>query len=373
MCNKPLKTKGSLTIVADEDAAPLPLDLLLVVDVSGSMEGEGISVLEDSIIHILNDLMRPEDRIAVITFNSSASIHSGWSGVDGTVAPLSAGGGTNFGAAINQVLSFLGSNDADGSRAGVVLFLSDGHGQKASDDNVRSIPDFGFTMHTIGVTNGANPVHLEQMAELARGHYCDAPGFADVKKSFASIFNYGKTIVYSAPELSIDIKDGAELSNIIQSPQGLNLADKLEAGRHSLPLGHMIKNTRMEVAYDVSLDNVKCDKVNDIATFSLQGSHVSLTVRGTSVETELFNAPINNDVTLITLSAKATTAIKKGDVDAQTRAITKLEELESSNPNATTRAKAITQATQAGTIGEKMEILGKIQADSSGKTKVRDD
>ena len=26
-------------------------------------------------------------------------------------------------------------------------------------------------MHTIGVTSGANPMHLENMAELAEGHY----------------------------------------------------------------------------------------------------------------------------------------------------------------------------------------------------------
>jgi len=70
--NSPLKAKGALTIVAAPNENTLPLDLLLVLDVSGSMKGQGESVLQDSTIHILNNLMRPEDRIAIITFNSAS-------------------------------------------------------------------------------------------------------------------------------------------------------------------------------------------------------------------------------------------------------------------------------------------------------------
>lgn len=373
LCNSPLKTKGALTIVAEKDQETLPLDLLLVLDVSGSMSGDGISVVTDSMKHILNDLMRPEDRIAVITFNSSAAVHTQWTDVTGTVAPLTAGGGTNFGSAINQVLSFLGGNDNDGSRAGVAFFLSDGQGQAAKDDNVRSIPDFGFTMHTIGVTSGANPTHLEQMAELARGHYYHAPGFEDVKQAFQSVFNYGKTIVYAAPDLDITIPDGVALSDLIQTPQGLSLSKHLGPGTHSISLSHMIKDTRMEISFSVSVDNVLCEGQTMIATFELAQTSTHLSVRGTDDQTELYNAPMNTDVTMIAHSAVAATALKKGDEAAVTRALTKMEKLGTVNPNANTRTTIISQATQATTQGERMEILGKMQSDTSGKTKLRDD
>ena len=58
--NNPLKAKGALTIVASENDETLPLDLLLVLDVSGSMQGQGESVLQDSTVHILNNLMRTD-------------------------------------------------------------------------------------------------------------------------------------------------------------------------------------------------------------------------------------------------------------------------------------------------------------------------
>ena len=369
--DSPLKTKGALTIVADQQNEALPLDLLLVLDVSGSMRGQGISVLSDSTVHILNNLMREDDRIAIITFNSSASLHTNWTSVNGTVTPFTGGGSTNFGSAINEVLSFLGSHDHGSQRTGVALFLSDGHGNKASDDNVRSIPDFGFTMHTIGVTSGANPVHLENMAELARGHYYDCPTFDDVKAAFQSIFNYGKTIVYAAPDLDVIVQDGVTLDNLVQTPQGLSLASKLESGSHSVSLSHMVKDTRMEISFDVSVDNVSAGK-NSLAVFTLNGASTTLQVRGTNDETELYDSPMNTDVTMIAHSADAATAIKRGDDVGVTRAITKMEKLGKTNPNAATRTTILEDATKAETQGAKMDKLGKMQSDVSGKTTLRD-
>jgi hypothetical protein len=65
--------------------------------------------------------------------------------------------------------------------------------------------------------------------------------------------------------------------------------------------------------------------------------------------------------------------MKKGDEAAVTRALTKMEKLGTLNPNANTRTTIISQATQATTQGERMEILGKMQSDTSGKTRLRDD
>ena len=87
--NSPLKAKGALTIVASK-RRNTTTDLLLVLDVSGSMKGQGESVLQDSTVHILNNLMRKDDRIAIITFNSGARVHTSWTDVHGTVAPFQA-------------------------------------------------------------------------------------------------------------------------------------------------------------------------------------------------------------------------------------------------------------------------------------------
>ena len=69
-------------------------------------------------------MMSTNDRLAIITFNNSAQVHSNWVGKNDTISALSAGGGTNFGAAINCLLDFLGKNGGDSSRAGIALFMS---------------------------------------------------------------------------------------------------------------------------------------------------------------------------------------------------------------------------------------------------------
>jgi hypothetical protein len=210
------------------------------------------------------------------------------------------------------------------------------------------------------------------MAELARGHYYDCPTFDDVKAAFQSIFNYGKTIVYAAPDLDVIVQDGVTLDNLVQTPQGLSLASNLESGSHSVSLAHMVKDTRMEISFDVSVDNVSAGK-NSLAVFTLNGASTTLQVRGTNDETELYDSPVNTDVTMIAHSADAATAIKRGDDVGVTRAITKMEKLGKTNPNAATRTTILEDATKAVTQGAKMDKLGKMQSDASGKTTLRDE
>ncbi len=372
LCNHGLKSSGALTIVGDEQNA-LPLDLLMVLDVSGSMSGEGVTILQKTVVFTLDKLMRPDDRLAIITFSQGAQLHSDWVGPGSGISGFSAGGGTNFGAAIKETLAFLGSHGKDSSRAGVVLFLSDGHGQAANDDNVRTITEFGFTMHTMGVTSGAEPTHLENMAELARGFYFDAPDYGDVQKSFQSLFNYGKTIVYSAPDLRIKVSDGVTLTDLIQTPQGIEIEKgPLGPGSHSVSLSHMVQGARAELSFKISADNIECSD-NLLATFECIGGSADLRVLGTTDQTKVINAPSNLDVTLITKTGQAARLIKMGDTADATRVITQIKTLEKTHPNAGDVSKTLTDVASKDSVGERMETLGKLQTDETGKTKLRED
>ena len=375
LCNSPLSTSGALTITGDSEQS-LPLDMLMVLDMSGSMRGEGESILGQTVVYTLEKLMRPQDRLAIITFSQGAQLHSGWVGPGSqkSISPFQAGGGTNFGAAIKETLSFLGSSDKDASRAGVVLFLSDGHaGQTASDKNVLTIPEFGFTMHTMGVTSGADPSHLDNMAELARGFYFDSPGYQDVQQSFESLFKYGQTIAYSAPDLRVNVSDGVEISDIIQVPQGLEIEKgPLGPGSHTVSLSHMPSGTRSELSFKVHVQNVECSD-NLLATFECINGRTELRVKGTEDKTEILGAQPNSTVTLITETGKAGRLLKLGDTLGATKAITRIDTLTKTNPNAGTVAKTLTDVSTKTSTAEKLQTLGKLQVDKDGKTQVRED
>ena len=344
----------------------------MILDMSGSMQGEGENILRETVIFTLDNLMRPDDRLAIITFSASASLHSDWMGPNGSPSGFNASGGTNFGAAIKQTLSFLGSRGNDPSRAGIALFLSDGHGQAANDDKVRTITEFGFTMHTMGVTSGAEPLHLQNMAELAKGNYFDAPSFDDVKQRFGSLFNYGKTVVYSAPDLGITISEGVTLSNLRQTNGAEIEKGPLGPGRHSVTLSHMRKNVRSELSFKVEVANIECSD-NLLAKFDCIGGSTELRVLGTTDEAKVLDAPVNTGITMITKVATVGDVLKTGDKEAATRIITQIESMKKTNPNAGDTAKTLTEAASKTSIGETLETLGKLETDDSGKTKIRDD
>lgn len=372
MVGMPLKSKGSLVLSSESTDRSLPLDLLLVLDCSHSMLGEGIDVVTKSVNHILNDLLRDDDRVAIISFNNQSKLHSDWTEKGSKIGEFIANGGTNFNAAIEKCIEFLGSQDNnENERAGIVLFLSDGAAQtNARDSSIQCITDFGYTMHTVGVTNQAIPKELEKMAELARGHYFHAPSFEDVSNAFTSLFNLGKTVVYAAPELGVTVSSGTRLLNLIQSPQGNVITGEINSGNHKISVGHLHADKRVEISFDLELDNVQ-KGLNQLASFSFQNKNAILTLKGTEIETELYDAPINQEVTLIAQTARAATATKSGDYAAVTRAIQKLETLGHTLPVATSRAENLTTVSSVTDIGTRLETLGKLQASVSGETKIR--
>ena len=82
--------------------------------------------------------------------------------------------------------------------------------------------------------NGINPDELEHMAELARGRYFSAPTFNGVKQKFTALFNFGKTVWYSAPTIQVEVKDGVVLSEVMEV-NGLDRATGNRSQQATIP------------------------------------------------------------------------------------------------------------------------------------------
>src|SRR5574341_1186637 len=139
-----------LTVVpAATDAASVPRDVTVVVDVSGSMSGSKIDQAKRALNQLLGSL-RGQDRFRLAAFSSTVSTYErGWTqATNGEVADarrwvdgLSASGGTNIQEALDEAFRLSG----DPHHSNVVLFLTDG------------LPSVGEQ----------NPERLAQMAERA--------------------------------------------------------------------------------------------------------------------------------------------------------------------------------------------------------------
>ena len=372
--NSKLLSNGMIEIIPDQNASALPLDIVMVLDVSGSMRGEGIQVVIDSVLH-LQSMLSANDRLAIITFNNKANVHSSWVGANDTIAGMKAELGTNFNAAVAKLLDFLGSEGGGSDRAGVALFMSDGRpagNQQAKEGDLQVITSFGTTMHCIGVTSGVNPDHLEHMAEMARGRYFSAPSFPDVKDKFTQLFNFGKTIWYSAPMITIEVSQGVTLSEVMEV-NGLDLCNgqSLTAGTHTLALANFTQGMISQVSFKIEVDQIAPGS-NTIAKVEFDGITTDLEVEGCSDTTQILSAPINNSVVISRTTAKATKAIKTGNTAVANRLLSKLDTIGNTIASAGDTSailKTIVDEKDKGTIHE---TIGSIAVDTTGKTVTRE-
>ena len=105
----------------------LPRDVVIVLDTSGSMEGEKMEQAIEAAVYVLEHL-GAEDRFAIVDFSrrvrtfrdEMSPAADAAEGID-YVRDLAAGGNTNISGALDRGLSFL-----DGERPGTVIFLTDG-------------------------------------------------------------------------------------------------------------------------------------------------------------------------------------------------------------------------------------------------------
>jgi Uncharacterized protein encoded in toxicity protection region of plasmid R478, contains von Willebrand factor (vWF) domain len=115
-----------------KEARPLPVFIL--ADVSGSMEGEKIRLLNTSIREMISSLAGIDDlrgrfQVGIITFGEEVKIHQPLSDVDAiTLTEMRASGRTPMGEAFNIITSIIEDKDQISSRAytPTIVLVSDG-------------------------------------------------------------------------------------------------------------------------------------------------------------------------------------------------------------------------------------------------------
>ena len=180
-------------------AAAGPKDVVVVVDVSGSMTGTRIGMARDAAKAVLNTLTET-DYASVIVF---------WSGVDAYSTTLVqateenkelmeswinsnvlAGGGTDFNAALSKAKEVLNNGGGTGCNK-VVLFMSDGEPEEAPDMGAltRDLDAIGnVRLMTYALGNGAQADVLKSMACENGGVFQAVPDDGDLAYAMAMYY-----------------------------------------------------------------------------------------------------------------------------------------------------------------------------------------
>jgi len=153
-------------------------DVILVLDVSGSMKGEKIRQAQDALVYILEQL-QPDDRFNVVAFSTGVRMYardlrpaSEAPKAKDWVRSLRAVGGTDINRALLEALASLHPEEG---RPAIVIFLTDGLPTEGVIDEERIVANVAqaagkrVRLFTFGVGLDVNTILLDRLAEEHRG------------------------------------------------------------------------------------------------------------------------------------------------------------------------------------------------------------
>lgn len=154
---------GEYTVTPDNSPAQEPVrttsderDIVLVLDVSGSMAGTPMEETKKASINFVETILEEDASIGVVTYDNSASRASDFSvnkdSLKNIVSGLYDGGGTNIEAGLMEAQSMLNSSNA---KKKIIVLMSDGEPNdgKEGDDLVAyagEIKNSGVMIYTLG-------------------------------------------------------------------------------------------------------------------------------------------------------------------------------------------------------------------------------
>lgn len=180
------------TSVNPEDYARLPMQLVVVVDHSGSMASDGRLTKVKQGLHTLIDGLLDEDRLAIVEFDDEVDTVAPFAStldrvrLHKVVDGLQPRGGTNIHDGLAQGFGLLGDRPAN-ERQNRVILLSDGlatagnTSQDAMFALAREHVSSGVALSTIGVGNDFDVALMRGLAEQGAGSYyfLEDPAAAD--------------------------------------------------------------------------------------------------------------------------------------------------------------------------------------------------
>lgn len=228
--------------LAAPPAKPLqrpPLDVVVVLDRSGSMSGAPLASVTTATAQLLH-LAGPDDRIGVVAFDDQVQLvlpltQHNPDTATGAVLGIEAGGSTNLSGGWLKALEMLVAKQRPDALRRIIL-LTDGHANVGITDPAELVPFVksgyarGVTTSCVGFDAGYDEHLLAALADAGMGndYWCDGPDHTT--KVFADEFGGLASVV--AQNVSVEIVPSSRVAAtavlnefpITEMPRGLQVA-----------------------------------------------------------------------------------------------------------------------------------------------------
>ncbi|KAM0913059.1 hypothetical protein ACQ4PT_012419 [Festuca glaucescens] len=206
-------------------AARAPLDLVMVLDVSGSMMGPKIALLKQAMGFVI-DKLGPDDRLSLVSFSTTARrltrlarmSDAGRASSERAVESLVATGGTNIKEGLREAAKVIDGRRCKNAVSAVIL-LSDGQDNYTVRYSAAAAPDYNVLVPSSLMRSGAGsstPVHafgfgkdhdsaaMHTIAEATGGTFSFIENEAVIQDSFAQCI--GGLLSVAAQEACVSVE-----------------------------------------------------------------------------------------------------------------------------------------------------------------------
>ena len=263
----------SITAIAQQQERNLPLNLCLVLDHSGSMNGRPLETVKQAAMRIV-DRLSPGDRLSVVAFDHRTKVLvpnqmvEDIDRVKNQIQKLEAAGGT----AIDEGMKLGIKEAANGKQNAVsqIFLLTDGENEHGSNERCLKLAqlasEYNITLNTLGFGSHWNQDVLEKIADSAGGtlRYIEQPEqvLAQFSRLFSRIQSVGLTNAYLLIELMPKVRL-AELKPVAQvAPDTIELPVQPEGNQFAVRLGDLMTDEPRVVLVNLYLSKLSPERQN---------------------------------------------------------------------------------------------------------------
>ena len=205
----------------ESDEKKCNADLICVIDISGSMDGEKIELVRES-LKILVEMMDKNDRLSLILFDNNASIYFPLNYMTEQnkkdliikIERIEARGGTNILSGLEKAVEIikLEKENTNENRVSSILLLSDGCDNYSNDiqlsDSLKQLTkglNLSFTLNTFWYGYDHDPKIMNKLANIRDGSFFLVEDYKKVAEYFVTVLGGCVSVISKKAELNVKL------------------------------------------------------------------------------------------------------------------------------------------------------------------------
>merc|ERR1719197_58645 len=254
--------------------ARVPVILVAVVDKSGSMSGDKISSLKETLTFVINEMSK-KDRLAIVEYDTNVKTTLSLTVMDdngkrlaNTVAKnIRTGSSTNMSGGLESGLKLI-PNDIDSNTVASVLLMTDGHAnygiQTASGmiEMMKNLQSQGYgrcTVNTFGFGKDHNASALNEISDAGEGMYYFIENADSIASSFADCLGGLLSVAAQGIELTVEACEGCKIGRL-HTPKPSTTVE--EGKKYRIAFGDLQEGESRDIPFEITLNSCSSSSSN---------------------------------------------------------------------------------------------------------------